>query len=264
MPAAVGDQRGVFTGRGTDPQVGAQRPGQAQAGLAARRLAPAPLARGAQVVQLVGQAGVPGQLVPAGQPGPRPLGPGHVPVAVPVLMPTARAEEVDRVIGLEVGADDYLTKPFGTHELIARVRALLRRFDRLQEQLDADRAQATTAFRLGPLELDPAAHTVRLDGAPLELTRTEFGLLHLLLRNRGRLFNRSYLHDAVWGEPAVEGDRSVDNAVLRLRRKLGPLGDAIETVWGVGYRFTSAVQPLPTHREGLGWGKPPQAEGRQA
>jgi DNA-binding response OmpR family regulator len=164
--------------------------------------------------------------------------------AVPVLMLTARAEEVDRVIGLEVGADDYLTKPFGTRELIARVRALLRRQERLEEMLAADRAQGTAVLRLGPLELDPEAHVARLDGAPLELTRTEFGLLNLLLRNRGRAFSRAYLHDAVWGEPAIEGDRSVDNAILRVRRKLGALGDAIETVWGIGYRFKAHL-PTP-------------------
>jgi DNA-binding response OmpR family regulator len=157
--------------------------------------------------------------------------------AVPVLMLTARAEEVDRVVGLEVGADDYLSKPFGTRELVARVRALLRRRERIEEQLVADRAEGTSALRLGPLELDPTAHVARLDGEPLDLTRTEFGLLHLLLRNRGRAFSRTYLHDAAWGEPSFEGDRSVDNAVLRLRRKLGPLGEAIETVWGVGYRL---------------------------
>lgn len=157
--------------------------------------------------------------------------------AVPVLMLTARAEEVDRVIGLEVGADDYLTKPFGTRELVARVRALLRRQERLQEMLAADRAQGGVELRLGPLELDPTAHLARLDGEELELTRTEFGLLHLLLRNRGRAFSRTYLRDAVWGEPSVEGDRSIDNAILRLRKKLGPLGEAIETVWGVGYRL---------------------------
>jgi DNA-binding response OmpR family regulator len=157
--------------------------------------------------------------------------------AVPVLMLTARAEEVDRVVGLEVGADDYLTKPFGTRELVARARALLRRHDRLQEMLAADRAEGGAALRFGPLELDPAAHLASLDGEPLDLTRTEFGVLNLLLRNRGRAFSRAYLHDAVWGEPSVEGDRSVDNAILRLRRKLGPLGEAIETVWGVGYRL---------------------------
>lgn len=158
---------------------------------------------------------------------------------VPVLMLTARAEEVDRVVGLEVGADDYLTKPFSTRELVARVRALLRRQERIQEILSADRTGASGVVRLGPLELDPDAHLAHLDSVPLDLTRTEFGLLHLLLRNRGRAFSRAYLRDAVWGEPHLEGDRSVDNAVLRLRRKLGTLGDAIETVWGIGYRFSA-------------------------
>ncbi len=157
--------------------------------------------------------------------------------SVPVLMLTARAEEVDRVIGLEVGADDYLTKPFGMRELVARSRALLRREQRLREVLAADRAPDDAVLRWGPLELDPAAHRARLDGAPVELTRTEFGLLHLMLRNRGRAFSRAYLHDAVWQQASVEGDRSVDNAILRLRKKLGPLGEAIETVWGVGYRL---------------------------
>jgi DNA-binding response OmpR family regulator len=164
--------------------------------------------------------------------------------ALPVLMLTARAEETDRVIGLEVGADDYLTKPFGSREFIARVRALLRRHERLQEILAADRAEGTATLNLGPLVVDPAAHLARLDGEPLELTRTEFGLLHLLLRNKGRAFSRAYLHDAVWGEPAVEGDRSVDNAILRLRKKLGELGDTIETVWGVGYRLSQPKDRL--------------------
>jgi two-component system, OmpR family, response regulator len=161
---------------------------------------------------------------------------------MPVLMLTARSEEIDRVIGLEVGADDYLTKPFGARELIARVRALLRRHERLQEMLAADRAEGTAALSFGPLEVDPSAHIARMHGQPIDLTRTEFGLLHLLVRNKGRAFSRAYLHDAVWGEPAVEGDRSVDNTVLRLRKKLGDLGDAIETVWGVGYRLSSRAR----------------------
>ncbi len=168
---------------------------------------------------------------------------------VPVLMLTARAEEVDRVVGLEVGADDYLTKPFGMRELVARVRALLRRQARLTEMLAADRSEGSVPLQLGPLEVDPAAHVARLAGAPLDLTRTEFGLLHLLLRNQGRAFSRAYLHDTVWGEPAVEGDRSVDNAILRLRKKLGPLGDAIETVWGVGYRLAAWAKEQPTGGE---------------
>jgi DNA-binding response OmpR family regulator len=166
--------------------------------------------------------------------------------ALPVLMLTARAEEVDRVIGLEVGADDYLSKPFGSRELIARVRALLRRHERLQEMLADDRAEGTATLSLGPLLVDPTAHSARLHGEPLELTRTEFGLLHLLLRNKGRAFSRAYLHDAVWGEPAVEGDRSVDNSVLRLRKKLGDLGDSIETVWGVGYRLSARARSEAT------------------
>jgi DNA-binding response OmpR family regulator len=158
--------------------------------------------------------------------------------AVPVLMLTARAEEVDRVVGLEVGADDYLTKPFGMRELIARVRALLRRQARLQETLAADRAPAKAPLSIAGLHLDPEGRAARLDGHALDLSHSEFDLLHLLARNRGRAFSRTYLRDALRGETHVEGDRSVDNAVLRLRRKLGPVGEAIETVWGVGYRFS--------------------------
>lgn len=156
---------------------------------------------------------------------------------VPVLMLTARDEETDRVIGLEVGADDYLTKPFGMRELIARVRALLRRIKRVQQIVEDDRAGAEHVLTYGPLRLDPEAYRATLDGERLDLTRTEFELLHLLLRNPGRAFSRSYLLDAVWGETYVTGDRSVDNAILRLRRKLGELAEAIETVWGVGYRL---------------------------
>jgi DNA-binding response OmpR family regulator len=157
--------------------------------------------------------------------------------ATPVLMLTARGEEADRVIGLEVGADDYLSKPFGMRELIARVRALLRRIDHVREVVEADRRGDATPLAYGPLRLDPAAYGASLDGVPLDLTRTEFDLLGLLLRNPGRAFSRTYLLDTVWGENYIAGDRSVDNAILRLRRKLGPLEDAIETVWGVGYRL---------------------------
>jgi DNA-binding response OmpR family regulator len=157
--------------------------------------------------------------------------------AVPVLMLTARDEEIDRVIGLEVGADDYLTKPFGMRELIARVRALLRRIEHVQQILETDRVEADASISYGPLVLDPEAYRATLDGRLLDLTRTEFGLLHLLLRNPSRAFSRAYLLDMVWGETFVAGDRSVDNAVLRLRKKLGDWGEAIETVWGVGYRL---------------------------
>ncbi len=156
---------------------------------------------------------------------------------VPVLMLTARKEEADRVIGLEVGADDYLTKPFSMRELIARVRALLRRLEHVEEILESDRAQHAAVLSYGPLRLDPEGYRALLDGEPLDLTRTEFDLLHLLLRNPGRAFSRSYLLETVWEQTYVPGDRSVDNAILRLRKKLGDWGDAIETVWGVGYRL---------------------------
>jgi DNA-binding response OmpR family regulator len=157
--------------------------------------------------------------------------------AVPILMLTARGEEADRVIGLEVGADDYLVKPFGMRELIARVRALLRRVENVQQIVEADRAKAEQTLTYSALSLEPDAYSATLDGVPLSLTRTEFDLLHLLLRNPGRAFSRTYLLDTVWGGNYIAGDRSVDNTVLRLRKKLGDLGEAIETVWGVGYRL---------------------------
>jgi DNA-binding response OmpR family regulator len=156
---------------------------------------------------------------------------------VPVLMLTARGEEMDRVIGLEVGADDYLAKPFGMRELIARVHALLRRVENVQAVLKADRDGQGRPIVSGPLRLDPSGYQATLDDAPLDLTRTEFDLLALLARNPGRAFSRQYLLDTVWGADYVTGDRSVDNAILRLRKKLGALGDSVETVWAVGYRW---------------------------
>ena len=157
--------------------------------------------------------------------------------AVPVLMLTARGEETDRVVGLEVGADDYLTKPFSMRELIARVHALLRRVDQIQQMLQADRTEAAQSIDSGGLRLDPIAYRATMHDEPIDLSRTEFDLLYLLLRNPGRAFSRAYLLDTVWGETYVGGDRSVDNAMLRLRKKLGSIGDRIETVWGVGYRY---------------------------
>src|SRR5579883_2752051 len=155
----------------------------------------------------------------------------------PVLMLTARSEETDRVVGLEVGADDYLTKPFSMRELVARVRALLRRADLIRQTLYADRATAGEVLCLGTLQLDPQAHVATINGETLDLSPTEFALLHLLLRSPGRAFSRAYLLDTVWGETYVGGDRSVDNTVLRLRKKLGAVGEDIETVWGIGYRL---------------------------
>jgi DNA-binding response OmpR family regulator len=162
---------------------------------------------------------------------------------IPILMLTALDSVDSRVRGLKLGADDYLSKPFRPRELIARVRALLRRSALLQQTLQADRAQSAEALTWGGLRLDPIAHSATLDGQPLDLTPIEFGLLDVLLRNPGRAFSRSYLLDTVWGQAYVGGDRSVDNAMLRLRKKLGPLGDAIETVWGIGYRLQASGTP---------------------
>lgn len=160
----------------------------------------------------------------------------------PVLMLTARSEETDRVIGLELGADDYLTKPFSMRELVARVRAMLRRIEMVQQIVRADRDHSNNMLTYGSLRLDPEAHAAKLDHILLDLSPTEFALIHLLLRSPGRAFSRTYLLDTVWGESYVGGDRSVDNTVLRLRKKLGPLGEAIETVWGVGYRLRPAKE----------------------
>ncbi|HEU5437917.1 MAG TPA: response regulator transcription factor [Ktedonobacterales bacterium] len=155
----------------------------------------------------------------------------------PVLMLTARSEETDRVVGLEVGADDYLTKPFSMRELVARVHALLRRAELIRQTVSADREGGGETLRRGQLVLDEAAHLAALAGEPLDLSPTEFALLTLLLRSPGRAFSRQYLLETVWRESYIGGDRSVDNVVLRLRKKLGSLGDAIETVWGIGYRL---------------------------
>jgi DNA-binding response OmpR family regulator len=158
----------------------------------------------------------------------------------PILMLTARGEETDRVVGLEVGADDYLTKPFSMRELIARIHALLRRVELIHQMLSADRATNTNEDEVlgyGTLTLLVSSHQAMLGGEPIDLSRTEFALLVLLLRNPGRVFSRSYLLETVWNESYIGGDRSVDNVVLRLRKKLGDVGDAVETVWGVGYRL---------------------------
>jgi DNA-binding response OmpR family regulator len=154
---------------------------------------------------------------------------------VPILMLTARSEEIDRVLGLEVGADDYLTKPFSVRELMARVRAILRRIELMRG--DGAEADAAPALAAGPLTVDVGQRTAAVEGWPLELTPKEFDLLALLLRNPGRAFSRDYLIEKVWGYDAAGSDRTVDTHVLRLRKKLGAVGDRIETVWGVGYRF---------------------------
>jgi DNA-binding response OmpR family regulator len=150
--------------------------------------------------------------------------------STPVLMLTCRSEEVDRVLGLELGADDYLTKPFSLRELAARVRALLRRVERVQQIVTHDREQSTTCLAYQNLSLEPEQHQAKVGDQPVDLTPIEFNLLYLLLRNPGRIFSRTYLLETVWGESYVEGSRSVDNTILRLRKKMGDMADVIETV----------------------------------
>ena len=157
---------------------------------------------------------------------------------MPIIMLTARAEEVDRVLGLEVGADDYLVKPFGVRELLARTRAALRRVE-----LEAKRGHASDggekAIVHGPLRVELQSHRATMDGADLPLTPKEFDLLYLLTANPGRAFNREFLIERIWGGDYEGFDRAVDNHVRRLRQKLGEFGDKITTVWGVGYRFVA-------------------------
>ena len=149
--------------------------------------------------------------------------------ATPVILLTAKGEELDRVVGLELGADDYVVKPFSPRELVLRINAVLRR-------LQVAQAPAAT-FRADGLEIDFEAHAVSLDGAPVELTATEFKLLSELIGNRGRVRTREHLLDTVW-ETHFEGySRTVDTHVRRLRQKLGRHAARIETVRGVGYRF---------------------------
>lgn len=155
----------------------------------------------------------------------------------PVLMLTARNDELDRVEGLEMGADDYLTKPFSSLELLARVKALLRRVELIQQMIAADKDKSKQALEFGALKLDMQNYWVSLDGEAIDLSRTEFDLLALLMRNPNRAFSRAYLLETIWGADYLGGDRSVDNAILRLRKKLGRMGDSIETIWGLGYRL---------------------------
>jgi DNA-binding response OmpR family regulator len=155
---------------------------------------------------------------------------------MPIIMLTARSEEVDRVLGLEVGADDYLVKPFGVRELLARTRAALRRVE-----LEAKRGVSTGADEKaivhGRLRVEPGTHRALLDGAELALTPKEFELLFLFAANPGRAFNREFLIERIWGGDFEGFDRAVDNHIRRLRHKLGEFGEKIATVWGVGYRF---------------------------
>jgi DNA-binding response OmpR family regulator len=149
--------------------------------------------------------------------------------AVPIIMLTARTEEADRVIGLELGADDYVSKPFSPNELVARVRALMRRSQRTEVK--------EAVLRFGPLVMDLASHTVTSDGHEVRLTAKEFMLLQYLLEHRERVLSRDLLLGDVWGYRYTGGTRTVDVHVRRLREKLPVLVDALVTVKQFGYKL---------------------------
>jgi two-component system phosphate regulon response regulator PhoB len=155
---------------------------------------------------------------------------------VAVLMLTARREEQDRIRGLTLGADDYLTKPFSPQELVLRVAAILRR-------IGAAGATAGERFAIGPLSIDTAAHVVHVSEVPIDLTATEFKLLLTLAESRGRVQSRSHLLRTVWEAAPDIQTRTVDMHVQRLRSKLGAAGDLVETVRGFGYRLRAPATP---------------------
>lgn len=148
---------------------------------------------------------------------------------IPIIMLTAKAAEVDRVVGLELGADDYITKPFSPRELVLRIKALFRRLTppSIQESI----------IKYGKLIIDPIKHEVTVDNKEIDLTPTEFKLLHFLAANRGRVQSRDRLLQEVWGYEGMLDTRTVDTHIRRLREKLGKAGEYIETVRGFGYKF---------------------------
>jgi two-component system, OmpR family, phosphate regulon response regulator PhoB len=153
--------------------------------------------------------------------------------AIPILMLTARGDEPDKVAGLDAGADDYITKPFSVQELLARIRAVLRR--RAPEKTEE-------TVTLAGLLLDAAEHRVSWQGQPLKLGPTEFKLLHFLMKHPERVHSRQQLLDRVWGDHVFLEERTVDVHVKRLREALGPAGTLVETVRGAGYRITARPQ----------------------
>ncbi len=151
---------------------------------------------------------------------------------VPIIMLTARSEDIDKIVGLELGADDYLTKPFNPRELLARIRAILRRADRGNAQ-----DQAPPPITIANLLIDPQRRRVEIDGRPVDLRMKEFDLLQALAQNKGVVFSRDKLLNVVWGYDFAGQTRTVDVHVAHLRHKLNGMAPTIETVWGVGYRL---------------------------
>lgn len=160
--------------------------------------------------------------------------------AIPILMLTARGDEPDKIMGLDAGADDYITKPFSTQEMLARIRAVLRR--RAPEQVN-------DSVSIGELVLDAATHRVSWQGQPLKVGPTEYKLLHFLMKHPERVHSRGQLLDKVWGDHVFIEERTVDVHVKRLREALGVAGAMVETVRGAGYRLTVQVA-IPAAAQG--------------
>ncbi|MCS6835818.1 MAG: response regulator transcription factor [Anaerolineae bacterium] len=158
---------------------------------------------------------------------------------VPIIMLTARSEDIDKIVGLELGADDYLTKPFNPRELVARIKAILRRTEKRGSEASSGPLSSNRLLSLGNLVIDPQARTVKVDGRSVELRMKEFDLLCLLVENRGVVFSREKLLDVVWGYSFAGETRTVDVHIAHLRHKLKGMTASIETVWGVGYKLVS-------------------------
>lgn len=152
---------------------------------------------------------------------------------IPIIMLTARSEDIDKIVGLELGADDYLTKPFNPRELVARVRAILRRIDRKSAPPD----EKTSVVQLDNLMIEPEKRSVTVDGESVELRVKEFDLLVTLARNPSRVFSRERLLEVVWGYDFAGETRTVDVHIAHLRHKLKGMKPSIDTVWGIGYKL---------------------------
>lgn len=153
---------------------------------------------------------------------------------IPIIMLTAKAEEIDRIVGLELGADDYITKPFSPRELLLRVKSVLRRVNVATEPVDH--------LTLGGIQVDRSRYEVLVEGKAIEFTATEFKLLALLIERRGRVQSRDVLLNDVWGYESVIDTRTVDTHIRRLREKLGKTADCIETIRGFGYRIVEPAR----------------------
>jgi two-component system phosphate regulon response regulator PhoB len=149
---------------------------------------------------------------------------------IPIIMLTAKAEEVDRIVGLELGADDYITKPFSPRELVLRVKSVMRRA--------ASAGEFSDQLSLGDIRIDRSRYAITIGGKPVDFTATEFKLLALLIERRGRVQSRDTLLNDVWGYESAIDTRTVDTHIRRLREKLGKSADCIETIRGFGYRVT--------------------------